>query len=234
MSDFLPSIPSISGFFANGVLGELDGTLAGTSGGGGMNDNMLHGSSSQYVVFRSKTKRPIYSPRKAREEAADAATLAAEEKSAERQLAAEDEKRTLIAKNFGPSDNAEDQATAVAAPRSEDGELVVRRREIHSGRAMSVSTVEWSVAEKIAKPTSALEGYMWEKETEVDRLRERNPLALVMSSVKAAMMDPTKPKPRDWTGPVRRAAGADGNFVIIPVSIGKYGKRELNDICSSI
>lgn len=56
---------------------------------------------------------------------------------------------------------------------------------------------------------------MWEKETQVDRLRERNPLALVMSSTKAAMIDPTKPRPRDWIGPVKRA-GAGGKFVIIP------------------
>lgn len=58
---------------------------------------------------------------------------------------------------------------------------------------------------------------MWEKETQVDRLRERIPLALLMSQTKAAMMDPAKPKPRDWIGPVKRA-GAGGNFVIIPVS----------------
>jgi len=101
------------------------------------------------------------------------------------------------------------------APRSPDGELIVRRREIHSGRSLSVSTVEWSVAEKMAKPTSALEGFMWEKETQVDRQRERIPLALLMSQCKAAMMDPSKPKPRDWIGPVKQA-GADGKFVIIP------------------
>eukprot|EP00584_Thalassiosira_punctigera_P005215 CAMPEP_0172539264 /NCGR_PEP_ID=MMETSP1067-20121228/10493_1 /TAXON_ID=265564 ORGANISM="Thalassiosira punctigera, Strain Tpunct2005C2" /NCGR_SAMPLE_ID=MMETSP1067 /ASSEMBLY_ACC=CAM_ASM_000444 /LENGTH=1050 /DNA_ID=CAMNT_0013324915 /DNA_START=135 /DNA_END=3287 /DNA_ORIENTATION=- len=207
-SEYLSGIPSISGFFANGVLGKLDGTIAGTLGSA--NDNMLHGSSSQYVVFRSKTKRPFYSPRKAKAEAVDAAALKAEEESAERELAAEDEKRTLMSKTFGGDESS------AAAPRSEDGELVVRRREIHSGRAMSVSTVEWSVAEKMAKPTSALEGYMWEKETQVDRLRERISLALLLSQTKMAMADPTKPKPRDWIGPVKRAAGDNGSFVIIP------------------
>ena len=58
---------------------------------------------------------------------------------------------------------------------------------------------------------------MWEKETEVDRQRERIPLANLLSNTKTAMMDPTKPKPRDWIGSVKQA-GADGNFVIIPVS----------------
>ena len=205
-SEYLPSVPSISGFFANGVLGKLDGTLAGNVGAS--NENMLHGSSSQYVVFRSKTKRPIYSPYKAQLDAANAAAAKAEAEAADQELAAEDEKRSVMSKSsFG--------SESVAAPRAENGELIVKRREVHSGRAMSVSTVEWSVAEKTAKPTSALEGYMWEKETQVDRQRERIPLALLMSQCKAAMVDPTKPKPRDWIGPVKQA-GADGKFVIIP------------------
>ena len=207
VSDYLPGIQSISGFFSNGVLGKLDGTVAGMASD---NDTRVHGSSSQYVVFRSKSKRPFYSPQKAKVDATVAAILKAEANSVEEQLAAEDEKRIAMAKEFGSDD-------AVAAPRSDNGELIVRRREIHSGRAMSVSTVEWSVAEKIAKPTSALEGFMWEKETEVDRQRERIPLANLLSNTKTAMMDPTKPKPRDWIGSVKQA-GADGNFVIIPVS----------------
>ena len=80
---------------------------------------------------------------------------------------------------------------------------------------MSVSTVEWSVAEKMAKPTSVLEGYMWDKETQVDRWRERISLALLLSQCKASMVDPKSPKPRDWIGPVKEAGG-DGKFVIIP------------------
>eukprot|EP00804_Cyclotella_cryptica_P014963 CCRYP_000576-RA/>CCRYP_000576-RA protein AED:0.30 eAED:0.30 QI:156/1/1/1/1/1/3/270/412 len=168
---------------------------------------MLHGSSSQYVIFRSKSKRPIYSPLQASIDAANAAAAKAAKEAAELELAAENEKRSRMSKNFAPENEA--------APRSSDGELIVRRREIHSGRSLSVSTVEWSVAEKMARPTSALEGYMWEKETQVDRQRERISLALLMSQCKAAMADPTKPKPRDWVGPVKQA-GADGKFVIIP------------------
>jgi indole-3-glycerol phosphate synthase len=206
VSEFLPNVPSISGFFANGVLGKLDGTLVGNAGVS--NENMLHGSSSQYVVFRSKTKRPIYSPYQAQLDAVKAAAAKAEADAADQELAAEDEKRSRMSKSSFGSESE-------AAPRSENGELIVKRREVHSGRALSVSTVEWSVAEKTAKPTSALEGYMWEKETQVDRLRERTPLALLMTNCKAAMTDPTKPKPRDWIGPVKQAS-ADGKFVIIP------------------
>ena len=55
------------------------------------------------------------------------------------------------------------------APRSEDGELVARRREIHSGRALLVSTL------------SSLVGYMREKKTQVDRPRERGPLAQLLT-----------------------------------------------------
>uniref|UniRef100_A0A7S2LEG4 indole-3-glycerol-phosphate synthase n=1 Tax=Skeletonema marinoi TaxID=267567 RepID=A0A7S2LEG4_9STRA len=205
VSEFLPNVPSISGFFANGVLGKLDGTIAGNVGVS--NENMLHGSSSQYVVFRSKTKRPIYSPYKAQQDVINAAAAKAEADAADQELAAEDEKRSKMSKSSFGSDEA--------APRSENGELIVKRREVHSGRALSVSTVEWSVAEKTAKPTSALEGYMWEKETQVDRLRERTPLALLMTNCKAAMSDPTKPRPRDWIGPVKQA-GSNGKFVIIP------------------
>jgi len=206
VSDFLPGVPSVSGFFANGVLGKLDGTVA--SGNASGNDVMLHGSSSQYVVFRSKTKRPFYSPQKAKADAAKAASLMAQD---EEFVAGVDEIFAVSKKDDSDSSDEE----SAAAPRSEDGELIVRRREIHSGRSMSVSTVEWSVAEKTARPTSTLEFYMWEKETQVDRLRERISLALLMSQTKMAMKDPTKPKPRDWIGPVKRA-GEGGKFVIIP------------------
>jgi indole-3-glycerol phosphate synthase len=80
---------------------------------------------------------------------------------------------------------------------------------------MTVSTVEWSVADKIASPTSFFEGYMWDKETEVDRFRERVPLSNLVSQCRLSSSDPSKPKPRDWFGPVKNAA-KDGSFVIIP------------------
>ncbi|KAL7516644.1 hypothetical protein ACHAWF_000070, partial [Thalassiosira exigua] len=50
---------------------------------------------------------------------------------------------------------------------------------------------------------------------DVDRQRERVPLALLMSQTKAAMIDPQKPRLRDWIGAVRRA-GEGGKFVIVP------------------
>lgn len=154
----------------------------------------------------SETDRPIYVPGTKAIEAAKAsdekAYLEAEEKRIEKE-AGEREQRL---KSFD---------TDAKAPRDVDGELILRRREVHSGRAMTVSAVEWSVAEKAANPTSALEGYMWDKETEVDRFRERVPLANLVSQCRLCQVDPSKPKPRDWIGPVKKAA-SKGAFVIIP------------------
>ena len=68
---------------------------------------------------------------------------------------------------------------------------------------MTVSTVQWSVAEKMAVPTSMFEGYMWDKETEVDRLRERVPLANLLSQVKLATATPDAFSPRDWMSSIK-------------------------------
>lgn len=125
---------------------------------------------------------------------------------AERAVAEEDEKRKQRVKALVDLDEK--------APRSEDGELIIKRREIHSGRALTVSTVEWSVAEKTAKASSTLESFMWDKETEVDRFRERVPLANLVSQCKLSAADPTKPKPRDFIGSLKQKSNE--KFLIIP------------------
>ena len=56
---------------------------------------------------------------------------------------------------------------------------------------------------------------MWEKETEVDRLRERVPLSNLVSQCKLYEIDPSKPKPRDWIGAFKNAAQVT-DFVVIP------------------
>lgn len=100
------------------------------------------------------------------------------------------------------------------APRSEDGELILKRREVHSGRALTVSTVEWSVAENQATASSTLESFMWDKETEVDRFRERVPLVNLVSQCRLGASDPSQPKPRDWVGVVKQSS--KGGLVVIP------------------
>jgi len=195
----MPSVPCVTGFFGNGVIGRIDVDSESPVG--------VQGSASGYFLISSKSGRPIYSAAMAAAEKAAAEEQAAIEKKAQQLVEAEDEKRRQRTK--GPEKGGS------KAPRSDDGELIIKRREVHSGRAMTVSTVEWSVAEKTATPSSVLEGYMWEKEAEVDRFRERVPLANLVSQCRLAAADPTLPKPRDFLGPIKQAIESDG-FVVIP------------------
>ena len=195
----VPGIPCVAGFFSNGVVGRMDVAETAKTG--------VQGSASGYFLLGSKSNRPVYSPASAAAEAAVRKEQLEAEQLAAQELVAEDEKRQQRASKGA-------DLTRQRAPRSDDGELILKRREVHSGRALTVSTVEWSVAEKLAKPSSTLEGYMWEKETEVDRFRERVPLANLVSQCRLSAEDPTIPKPRDWVGPFQRAA-AEG-FVIVP------------------
>lgn len=200
-SQFLPSVQCISGFFSNGVIGSLQ-----TNMGILEEPASLYGSASGYILFGSKSGRPLYSPSQAAADELEDVSQQQQEELAERALDVEEKKRQERIKTFDVEKKA---------PRDEDGELIIKRREVHSGRALTVSAVEWSVAEKTATPTSALEGFMWDKETEVDRFRERVPLANLLSQCKLYQLDPSKPKPRDWIGPVKEVAKG-GKFVIIP------------------
>ena len=187
-ADYLPTVPSISGFYANGIINRMDGTMEkGTRAG-------VQGSASGYFLLGSVSGRPVYSATAAQQEAADEEDAISREEVPQR-----------------PTKGA--AVPSERAPRSENGELVLKRREVHSGRALTVSTVEWSVAEKTANPSSALEGFMWDKETEVDRFRERVPLANLVSQCRLSTADPTKPKPRDWVGPILQS---ESDFIIIP------------------
>ncbi|GKY93531.1 hypothetical protein MPSEU_000320500 [Mayamaea pseudoterrestris] len=196
----LPGVPCIAGFFSNGVIGQIDKSENKKVG--------VQGSASSYILIGSRSGRPIYSPASAAsDEASEQIRLAAQKAEATR-LAAEDEKRQQRMKTHTVGESE-------AAPRNEQGELILKRREVHAGRALTVSTVEWSVAEKTAKPSSVLEGYMWDKETEVDRFRERVPLANLVSQCRLSASDPAAVKPRDWLKPLTDAIASDG-FVIIP------------------
>lgn len=200
VAEYAPNLTSLGGFFCNGVIARLDDADK---------QAMVHGSASCYVFVGSKSRRPVFSVAKAREEKEKAEQLAKKQEEERNALAAENEKKMKAAKDLSVGDDDDKPA-----PRSDDGELIIKRREIHSGRALTISSVQWSVAEKMAKPTSALEGFMWDKETEVDRLRERVPLANLVSQCKLFDIDPSKPKPRDWIRPIRAAARQ--GFVIIP------------------
>ena len=178
VSDFLPTVPCVSGFFGNGVIGSMT-TEPDVSAA--REPVSMNGSASGYFLIGSKSGRPIYSPQKS---SSYETTVEEREGDLESSLDTEEEKMNSL-------DSEEKKA-----PRDERGELILKRREVHSGRAMLVSTVEWSVAENMATPTSSLEGFMWDKETEVDRFRERVPLANLLSQCKLYTVDPSKPKPR--------------------------------------
>jgi len=72
---------------------------------------------------------------------------------------------------------------------------------------------------------------MWDKETEVDRNRERVPLSNLMSQCKLKSADLSNPKPRDWVGSIKRAVDDGVQFVTlfelkrIEPSIGTLHKR---------
>eukprot|EP00536_Pseudo-nitzschia_multiseries_P013466 jgi/Psemu1/211723/e_gw1.576.47.1 len=190
----LPSVPCVSGFFGNGVIGSMSANPELSTA---REQVTMNGSATGYFLVRSKSNRPVYSPPKSSAYEADTA---------------EEESESIKEPGLNmKSPDLEEKK----APRDERGELVLRRREVSSGRALTVSTVEWSVAENMATPTSSLEGFMWDKETEVDRFRERVPLANLLSQCKLSIVDPSKPKPRDWIGPVKEAASKNG-FVILP------------------
>jgi len=154
-----------------------------------------------------ETKRPKYVPTR---------NLDEEERAAEEEAAQKADNERVEKLTEGREERIKSmEIAATKAPRDGSGELVLRRREVHSGRAMTVSTVEWSVVDKIATPTSVFEGFMWDKEAEVDRFRERVPLANLVSQCRLSAVDPSNPRPRDWLGPVKEAAKS-GSFVIIP------------------
>jgi indole-3-glycerol phosphate synthase len=165
-------------------------------------------------ICLTESGRPIFSPAQEAKELAMAKEQLALDEATERDLVSDDKKRQDRAqKGMAAAGIADD---VKKAPRDDRGELILKRREVHSGRALTVSSVEWSVAENMATPSSTLEGFMWDKETEVDRFRERVPLANLASQCRLSAADPESPKPRDWVGPVRDAAARCTKFVIIP------------------
>jgi len=196
ISEFLPALPSIGGFFTNGVIAKLDDD----------SQVMIHGSASCYALIGPRSNRRIYS---ALEDAAQKEEKEEAKKMNQESIPIEDDKCTSRARDV--IENVNEQP----APRSKNGELLIKRREIHSGRALTVSNVEWSVVDNIAIPTSALEGFVWGKEAEVDRFRERVPLANLVSQCKLANLDAKMPQPRSWIDSIKRAA-QESNFVIIP------------------
>ena len=125
----LPGVPCVSGFFANGIIGKMDGSEEAKVG--------IQGSASGYFLLGSKSGRPVYSTAAA---AAEKAALEEEMAAKEAQVKMQEADDARRAARTKPVPVNEERA-----PRSEDGELIIKRREVHSGRSLTVSTVEWCV-----------------------------------------------------------------------------------------
>ena len=91
------------------------------------------GSASGYFLLGNRSGRPVYSPAQA------AAAQAALQQENQRQAdnAQQGVQKLRAVKAAAVNDQR--------APRSADGELMLKRREVHSGRSLTVSTVEWCV-----------------------------------------------------------------------------------------
>ena len=132
----LPGVPCISGFFSNGVIGNMDSNIKNSEEEGAVSINKdigVLGSASGYFLLGNRSGRPVYSPAQA------AAAQAALQQENQRQAdnAQQGVQKLRAVKAAAVNDQR--------APRSADGELMLKRREVHSGRSLTVSTVEWCV-----------------------------------------------------------------------------------------
>uniref|UniRef100_UPI0030DA3996 indole-3-glycerol phosphate synthase TrpC n=2 Tax=Cyanobacteriota TaxID=1117 RepID=UPI0030DA3996 len=76
------------------------------------------------------------------------------------------------------------------------GNMQIRRRPPNP--SIAISTLRYQVAVPDAKPRHILEEIVWQKETEVDQMRERLPLVELRRQVQSA------PAPRDFIGALRQ------------------------------
>lgn len=76
------------------------------------------------------------------------------------------------------------------------GNMQIRRRPPNP--SIAISTLRYQVAVPDAKPHHILEEIVWQKETEVDQMRERLPLVELQRQVQSA------PAPRDFIGALRQ------------------------------
>jgi hypothetical protein len=121
---FIPSISNIAGFFGNGVIAKLDPTDSKV---------MIIGSASCYVLWGSKSERPIFSGATATRKRNQATTYNLENDDSDGIISRTSNRFVADFKASTRHDRA---------PRLDNGELILRRREVHSGRAMTVSSGE--------------------------------------------------------------------------------------------
>eukprot|EP00968_Pinguiococcus_pyrenoidosus_P021956 scaffold2963_cov250-Pinguiococcus_pyrenoidosus.AAC.37 len=189
----------MSGFFSNGPIASTAGD------DDAYGPTTVHGSSSVFVLLGPRSNRPLgtYFPKKVEE--------VAEELESE----VSDGIAGVRANRIPMPMNQFRLSFQEPARPLEDWEgPQARRRVTDTGRSMNVGSVEWSVAEKTAQPRNRLEAVVWAKEAEIDRLRDRYPLPMLLVKVKGAAADPDM-KPRGFLDKLRVAVGKAGGIQII-------------------
>jgi hypothetical protein len=68
----------------------------------------------------------------------------------------------------------------------EQEDVSVRKRDPESAHAVKVGTMDYFVPEKLPQPRYVLESLVWDREKEVDRLRERFQLSRALMQAKTA------------------------------------------------
>jgi len=83
--------------------------------------------------------------------------------------------------------------------------VVVCKRDPESAPPVRVASLDYVVPEKAPQPSNVLESLVWDREKDVDRLRERVPMARAMMLARAS--DAKLPH-RDFLGAIRTAVNA--------------------------
>ena len=100
------------------------------------------------------------------------------------------EKDEIRAKDERNSNTGEDMLSDVekSNPLYDDSEdtVVVTKRDPESAPPVRVASLDYVVPEKAPQPSNVLESLVWEREKDVDRLRERLPMARAMMLARAA------------------------------------------------
>lgn len=64
--------------------------------------------------------------------------------------------------------------------------LLVRKRDAGSSHAVRVSSMEFTVPEKVPQPANTLESLVWDRDKDLDRMRERFPMTRALLQAKQA------------------------------------------------
>ncbi len=91
--------------------------------------------------------------------------------------------------------------------------VIVRKRDTLSSHAVRVSTMEFGLPEKAPQPANTLESIVWDRERDLDRMRERYPLARALILAKQA--EKKFPQKNFLTSIINKKDSFDGINIIL-------------------